>query len=238
MDVARSDTVGEPPVSTLPGPPAERRRALYRELPLLLAVALALTFAVRLLVVQAFYIPSVSMQPTLEVGDRLLVSKVAYRVGDITRGDVIVFDGRGSFAPLTATSDVGAPARVAGAVGGFLGLAPSERDYVKRVIGLPGDRVVCCGVDGRLTVNGVPLDEPYLFPADEAGVAAGDQPFDVLVPAGRLWVMGDHRDDSADSRAHLGDPGGGTVPVDRVVGEAVLRFWPFSSAGRPAGAGS
>ena len=231
MDVARSDTVGharalDDPVSTDPGTRAAVRRPLSRELPLLVGVALVLTLFVRLFVAQAFYIPSGSMQPTLEVDDRVLVSRLAYRFGDVQRGDVVVFDGRGSFAPVEPVNKPGLPARVAQAIGTTLGISPSERDYVKRVIGLPGDRVVCCE-SGQLTVNGVPLGEPYVMPGD----AASNQPFDVLVPTGRLWVMGDHRSSSADSRAHLGDPGGGTVPLDRVVGEVVLRFWPVRDLG-------
>ena len=231
MDVARSDTVGharalDDPVSTDPGTRAAVRRPLSRELPLLVGVALVLTLFVRLFVAQAFYIPSGSMQPTLEVDDRVLVSRLAYRFGDVQRGDVVVFDGRGSFAPVEPVNKPGLPARVAQAIGTTLGISPSERDYVKRVIGLPGDRVVCCE-SGQLTVNGVPLREPYVMPGD----AASNQPFDVLVPTGRLWVMGDHRSSSADSRAHLGDPGGGTVPLDRVVGEVVLRFWPMRDLG-------
>ena len=231
MDVARSDTVGhdlalDDPVSTDPGPRAAPRRPLSRELPVLVGVSLVLTLFVRLFVGQAFYIPSGSMQPTLEVGDRVLVSRLAYRFGDVQRGDVVVFDGRGSFAPVEPPTSGSLPARVAQAIGRPLGITASERDYVKRVIGLPGDRVVCC-TSGRLTVNGAPLEEPYVMPGD----AASNQPFDVLVPAGRLWVLGDHRSNSADSRAHLGDPGGGTVPLDRVVGEVALRFWPVRDLG-------
>lgn len=232
MDVARSDTVGharalDDPVSTDPGTRAAvSHRPLSRELPVLVGIALVLTLFVRLFVAQAFYIPSGSMQPTLEVDDRVLVSRLAYRFGDVQRGDVVVFDGRGSFAPVEPVDKPNLPARVAQAIGTTLGISPSERDYVKRVIGLPGDRVVCCE-SGRLTVNGEPLDEPYVMPGD----AASNQPFDVLVPTGRLWVMGDHRSSSADSRAHLGDPGGGTVPLDRVVGEVVLRFWPVRDLG-------
>ena len=193
---------------------------------MLVGIALVLTLFVRLFVAQAFYIPSGSMQPTLEVDDRVLVSRLAYRFGDVQRGDVVVFDGRGSFAPVEPVNKPNLPARAAQAIGTTLGISPSERDYVKRVIGLPGDRVVCCE-SGQLTVNGAPLDEPYVMPGD----AASNQPFDVLVPTGRLWVMGDHRSSSADSRAHLGDPGGGTVPLDRVVGEVVLRFWPVRDLG-------
>ncbi len=239
MDVARSDTLGhgsspDPDVSEDPARQGRPRRPLHRELPVLVAVALALTFLVRLLLVQAFYIPSGSMEPTLAVGDRVLVNKLADRPGDVRRGDVIVFDGRGSFLPSEAASAEGLLARAGAAVGTFLGVSASERDYVKRVVGLPGDHVVCCGEDGRLAVNGVPIDEPYVAPGD----APSDLPFDVVVPAGRLWVMGDHRSDSADSRSHLGDPGGGTVPLDRVVGEVAARFWPPSSLGTLATTGA
>jgi signal peptidase I len=198
------------------------------ELLVLVGVALAITFMVRLLVVQAFYIPSGSMEPTLHVGDRVLVSKLSYRLGEVQRGDVVVFDGRGSFAPLDAgTARGGALADLGQSAGTFLGVTPSERDFVKRVIGLPGDRVVCCDAAGLLTVNGRPLQEPYL----PAGEPASAEAFDVVVPAGRLWVMGDHRSDSADSRAHLGDPGGGTVPLDRVIGKVLVRFWPLTRLG-------
>jgi signal peptidase I len=208
--------------------PSGRQRPWTVELLVLVGIALAITFGVRLLVVQAFYIPSGSMEPTLHVGDRVLVSKLAYRLGEIHRGDVVVFDGRGSFAPLDgAGSSGGALASAGRSVGAFLGVAPSDRDFVKRVIGLPGDRVICCDAAGRLTVNGRPLTEPYLSAGDEASA----QPFDVVVPVGRLWVMGDHRSDSADSRAHLGDPGGGTVPLDRVVGKVLVRFWPLTRLG-------
>ncbi|GMA88823.1 hypothetical protein GCM10025868_40730 [Angustibacter aerolatus] len=196
-------------------------------MPVLAAVALVLALLVRVLFVQAFAIPSGSMEPTLDPGDRVLVSRIAYRVGDVQRGDVVVFDGQGSFSDAPP-APVGALARVVRAAGSAVGLRPSEHDFVKRVVGLPGDRVACCGTDGRLTVNGVPLDEPYVLPGD----SPSDVRFDVVVPPGRLWVMGDHRSDSADSRAHLGDPGGGTVPVERVVGRVVLRFWPLDRAGR------
>jgi signal peptidase I len=112
-------------------------------------------------------------------------------------------------------------------VGRTIGLAPpDERDFVKRVIGVPGDRVRCCDAQGRVTVNGAALDETsYLYP----GNAASEVSFDVVVPPGKLWVMGDHRAASSDSRAHLGDPGGGFVPEDRVIGRAFAVVWPLSN---------
>jgi signal peptidase I len=234
MDVAPHGTQAREPVPTAEGrgqAGGRRQGSLLRDLPVLVLIAVALTLVVRLLVVQAFYIPSGSMEPTLSVGDRVLVSKLAYVGRAVERGDVVVFDGGGTFARETpGAAGNGLLGRLATAVEGFLGVAPSERDFVKRVVGVGGDRVVCCDASGRLTVNGATLVEPYV----KAGDAASNVRFDVLVPPGRLWLLGDHRSESADSRAHLGDPGGGTVPVDRVVGKVVLTFWPVAHAGRPS----
>ncbi|WP_037913733.1 signal peptidase I [Actinacidiphila yeochonensis] len=150
-------------------------------------------------VVEPFQVPSSSMENTLKVGDRVLVDRLAYHFGGTPeRGDVIVFDGKDSFTTSSGT------------------------DYVKRVIGVGGDHIRCCDTQGRILVNGKAIDEPYLYPGD----VPSRTPFDIIVPPGRLWVMGDHRDDSADSRAHLGDPGGGTVPVDEVIGRAEWIAWP------------
>ncbi|MEF2528720.1 MULTISPECIES: signal peptidase I [Streptomyces] len=182
-------------------------------------------------VVQPFLIPSRSMEPTLRVGDRLLVNKLAYRFGDVPRrGDVVVFDGTGSFVP----EPDGAPGPLAGLVGGAasaLGIGgPSDTDFVKRVVGVGGDDVVCCDARGRLAVNGVPLAEPYLYPGD----APSKVPFRIVVPLDHLWVMGDHRSQSRDSRDHLGAPGGGMVPVEKVIGRADWIGWPPSRWGRTA----
>ncbi|OEU85886.1 hypothetical protein DB35_11695 [Streptomyces abyssalis] len=192
----------------------------------LCAVAASLLSALLLVsafVVQPFLIPSASMAPTLEVGDRILVNKLAYRIGNSpARGDVVVFDGRGSFMAEEGTggNPVTGLLREAGAAVGLV--RPSETDYVKRVIGVGGDRVRCCDKRGRIEVNGVPLDERYLYGGDDPSAV----PFDIEVPQGRLWVMGDHRSDSSDSRDHLGDAGGGTVPVERVIGRADAIAWP------------
>jgi signal peptidase I len=187
-------------------------------------LVLGLAVLIRTFLVQPFYIPSGSMENTLRVGDRVLVERVGYRLHDVRRGDVVVFDGVDSFV-REPPPDTGNPfVRAARGLGAALGLTSAgERAFVKRVIGVGGDRVRCCDPDGRLRVNGVPLDERgYLFPGDAPSL----RPFDVRVPQDRLWVMGDHRSASADSRARLGDPGGGTVPVDRVVGRAVAVVWP------------
>jgi signal peptidase I len=194
----------------------------------LAGVAVLVMLLVRGLLVQSFYVPSGSMEPTIEPGDRILVDKLVSGE-DLERGDVVVFDGTTTFAaadrrPHQADGLVGRTlASAASAVGIDLG----EQDFVKRVIGLPGDHVVCCDSSGRLTVNGTAVQEDYLHPGDKPS----DLTFDVVVPPGRLWVMGDHRSDSADSRAHLGDPGGGMVRVQDVVGRAVVTFWPLGRVG-------
>jgi signal peptidase I len=236
MSLARTTADGGapvPPPGDAVGPSVADRsgRRLSAELLVLLGIGLVITLLVRAFVVQAFYIPSASMEPTLHVGDRVLVSKLGYRFGDIHRGDVVVFDGTGTFVPEVAPT-TGTLSRVARSVGSFFGMAPSEHDFVKRVVGLPGDSVICCDALGRLEVNGASIPEPYLYPGDKASAV----PFSIVVPPGRLWVMGDHRSDSADSRAHLGDPGGGTVPEKRVIGRVVGIYWPLGRVGSVAGA--
>jgi signal peptidase I len=188
--------------------------------------ALAMSVLLKTLVFQAFWIPSESMETTLVVGDRVIVEKVTGRWRDVRRGDVVVFRDPGDW--LTAPVEPPGRNRASRAIGrglAFLGLAPdtSGDDLIKRVVGVPGDRVRCCDTRGRVSVNGVPLDEPYLFPGD----APSDLRFDVRVPPDRLWVMGDHRGFSQDSRAHQDDPRDGMVPLDHVIGRAVVIVWPI-----------
>jgi signal peptidase I len=195
---------------------------------LLAGIALLVMMLVRGFLVQSFYVPSGSMEPTIEPGDRILVNKLAD--GDsVRRGDVVVFDGTTTFAAadLTPHQDDGAIGKVLGEAASLVGVELGEQDFVKRVIGLPGDHVVCCD-RGRLTVNGKAIDETYVMPGDKPS----ELEFDITVPAGRLWVMGDHRSDSADSRSHLGDPGGGTVRLSDVIGRATATYWPLSRLGR------
>jgi signal peptidase I len=198
------------------------------------AVGLVLMVLLRALVAQSFFVPTASMAPTVEPGDRVLVNKLADRAG-LHRGDVIVFDGTSTFAAADRSprSSTGAIGRALGSVATAMGIQLGEQDFLKRILGLPGDRVVCCDAGGRLSVNGVSVAEHYL-PRD---AKASDEPFDVLVPPGRLWVMGDNRPVSADSRAHLGDPGGGMVLIDDVIGRASVIYWPLARAGGLPGSG-
>ncbi|MEU2129961.1 signal peptidase I [Streptomyces sp. NPDC018352] len=178
-------------------------------------------------VVQPFLIPSGSMEPTLRVGDRVLVNKLAYSSGSAPqRGDVVVFDGTGSF--VQEPPEQNPVAGLMHSVAASLGLAePAATDYVKRVVGVGGDRVVCCDKEGRIEVNGRPVVEDYLHPGD----APSQVRFDIVVPDGTLWMMGDHRSNSRDSRDHLGEPGGGMVPVDMVIGRVDWIGWPPSRLG-------
>lgn len=175
------------------------QRSFWVELPILVLVAVVVAFVVRTFLVQTFWIPSESMQNTLLVNDRVLVNKLIYDFREPHRGEVVVFE------PPTEWN-----------------VGTGKDDYIKRVIGIAGDRVVCCDSQGRITINGKPLSEDYLYPGD----APSEQPFDITVPPGRIFVMGDHRSASADSRVHL-EFNDGTVPVGRVVGRAFVVFWPL-----------
>lgn len=201
----------------------------WLEIPLTLVAALLLALLLKTFLVQIFYIPSGSMEDTLMIGDRVAVNRLEYRIDEPQRGDVVVFDGVGSFIPEELAPAGEDPiSAFLSEVGRTLGLIPPpDTVFVKRVIGVGGDRVTCCDDQGRLLVNGQPLDEPYLYPGDVPSMT----PFDVLVPDGALWMMGDHRSASADSRSHLGDPGGGMVPVDRAIGKVFAKIWPFDRWG-------
>ena len=217
-----------------------QKTSFWRELPFLVLIALVLALLIKTFLVQAFYIPSGSMENTLQGGpfnnhpedhkhhpyDRVLVNKLIYRIRDIHRGEIVVFRGPKSwqdapeFVSHTPSNPIG---RFFHDIGSAIGVAaPSSKDFIKRVIGVGGDHVVCDG-RGPVTVNGVPLREPYIYP----GSKPSDTPFDVVVPKGRLWVMGDNRAGSADSRSHQGDHGG-TIPASDVIGRAFVVVWPPS----------
>jgi signal peptidase I len=205
----------------------KRKRPFWRDLTVIVIAALVLTILLKAFVVQVFSIPSGSMENTLLPGDRILVSKLVYRFRPIERGDIVVFSGSGSWDPVTPPPS-NPFTRLWGDVTNLVGIAGPGTDYVKRVIGVPGDHVVCCNAKGQVTVNGVALSEKsYIYP----GAAPSQMRFNITVPTGRLWVMGDNRADSDDSRYRIGDPGGGTIPESAVVGRAFLIIWPLSRFG-------
>lgn len=195
-------------------------RSFLRETGIVVVAALVLSLIIKTFLAQAFYIPSVSMEPTLMVGDRLVVNKLVPQVMDIHRGDVVVFLDPGGWLDtephqLTPVEQVLT----------WVGLLPEHADehVIKRVIGTGGDHVVCCTAEGLITVNGQPITEPYIVP----GAVPSERPFDVVVPADHLFVLGDNRPRSADSRFHAGAVGGGFVPVSNVVGRAFVITWPL-----------
>jgi signal peptidase I len=200
-----------------------------REIVLVLVIALGLSLLIKTFLMQAFFIPSGSMENTLLVGDRVLVSKLTPGAFDLKHGDIIVFSDSGKWLSASEHQSEGQIRDGIRSALMFVGLLPADSDehLIKRVIGLPGDKVVCCDAQERVTVNGKALDEPYLYPGDEPS----DKRFSITVPAGRLWVMGDHRSDSADSRAHSSLPGGGTIPLSDVVGKAFVKVWPLNRFG-------
>ena len=215
-------------------PPA--KKSFLRELPGIVLTALVISVLIKTFLVQAFYIPSGSMENTLLVNDRVLVNKLTDKPDEIHRGDVVVFRDPGGWL----NNGLAAPEGRGGILGAlrdglvFVGLAPAvgEEDLIKRVIGVAGDTVACCD-QGRLTVNGVRLEEGYLFPGDDPSLES----FTVTVPEGQLWVMGDHRSVSEDSRAHRNLPGKGFVPVADVIGRAFTIVWPLDRSqllSRPA----
>ncbi|MGH3282295.1 MAG: signal peptidase I [Trebonia sp.] len=202
----------------------KRKRHFWRDLVVIVVAALVLVILLKTFVFQVFSIPSGSMEDTLFPGDRIVVSKVVYDFRPIERGDVVVFSGAGSWDP-----PVRPPSnwfvRIWDDARNLVGIAGPGTDYVKRVIGVPGDHVACCNASGQVTVNGVPLAESsYVYPGD----VPSSLRFNVTVPPGRLWVMGDNRGNSDDSRYRANDPGGGTIPESAVVGRTFLIIWPLS----------
>jgi signal peptidase I len=185
-------------------------RTFWRELPILLAVAILVAILVRAFILQTFFIPSGSMEHTLNINDRVLVNKLVYDFRDPARGEVIVFNSPVAWRTL-----------------------PNEKDFIKRVVGIGGDHVACCDANGRIAVNNVALDEPYLNADGGPDTPSSPNKFDVVVPASRLWVMGDNRFFSGDSRQQFLNTGNimsATIPVSSVVGRAFVLFWPLGRA--------
>ncbi|MGD0239665.1 MAG: signal peptidase I [Streptosporangiaceae bacterium] len=217
----------EPDTSDSPAKAAKQKKAksFARELLTIVLAAAVLTLLVKGFLVQVYRIPSASMENTLEIGDRVLVNKVIYRFRDVARGDIVVFSGQDSWGPDAPPPSSNPVVRLFDDVLAGLGLHSDQTYYIKRVIGLPGDHVVCCDAQGRITVNGVALNESqYVYPGEQPSTIK----FSVVVPSGHLWVMGDHRGDSEDSRYHPDDPGGGAIPESQVVGRAFFIVWPPS----------
>ncbi len=215
---------------------APRRRSrgvgrFIRDIVIIFLAAILISVGIKTFLVRSFYIPSPSMENTLLVNDRILVNELEPRFIPIRHGDVVVFRDPGGWLgdnlpPVQKQAPVAAAIDWALSIVGLS--APDSNDHlIKRVIGLPGDKVTCCNALGQVSVNGVPLDEPYIKP-DPDNPDAVATPFSVTVPKGDLWVMGDNRGDSADSSAHVSGPTHGFVPISDVVGRAFVITWPAS----------
>jgi len=204
---------------------SKKTNSFIRETAVVVVSALVLSVLVRTFIFQAFYVPSASMENTLLVNDRIVVSKISTRITGVHRGDVVVFHDPSSWLGDGYSNPYGTK------FGHFLqyvGIVPanSGKDLVKRVIGVGGDRIQCCDSEGRIMRNGKGIDEPYIRP----GSVTNQVNFDVLIPEGFVFVMGDNRGNSEDSRFHL-DLNNGLVPLKDVVGRVSMRVWPLSRIG-------
>jgi len=204
-----------------------RKGSVLREFPILVIVALAVSLVIKTFIVQFFFIPSGSMENTLQIQDRVAVNKIPFVSRNISRGDVVVFRDPANWLPEPFTAGenkVMAKIRTGLETVGVLP-NPAKQYLVKRVIGVAGDHVICCAKGGKLTINGKTTDEPYIF----AGNKPSEMEFNVTVPAGKIWVMGDHRGSSADSRYHQEDVNHGFVPVSKVTGRVYAIIWPLKN---------
>ncbi|SCY22848.1 signal peptidase I [Microbacterium sp. LKL04] len=213
-----------------------RRRGPWpfiRDVLVILLVAILVSFLVKTFLVRSFYIPSGSMENTLLKGDRILVDELTPRFGDYERGDVVVFKDPGGWLPTTYRPEEPPLTAAVDWLGSLVGLSASDSEdhLIKRVIGLPGDHVVCCNTLGQVTVNDVPIDETPYVALSPSQSAPDEFDYDVTVPEGSVWVLGDNRDNSQDSRYQQEQPGHGFVPIDNIVGRAFLITWPFDRFG-------
>jgi len=201
--------------------------SLLKELPILIVVALVVSLFIKSFLVQFFYIPSGSMENTLQVQDRVAVNKVPFISDNIKRGDIVVFRDPNNWLPENLENSSNSLTSKAKSLLVTVGVLPNpaKQYLVKRVVGVAGDRIVCCADSGKLSINGVEVTEPYIYGGD----APSDMKFDVTVPEGKLWVMGDHRGASADSRYHQDDINSGFVPLKTVSGRVVAVIWPFKN---------
>lgn len=206
---------------------AKAKKSSLRELPVLLVSALILSVLVKTFFIQFFYIPSGSMENTLLVNDRVGVNKLGAIFSEIKRGEVVVFRDPANWLTAPYDDKTGLSKVIRDSLV-FVGVMPdpAKQYLIKRVIGVGGDRVVCCNAEGKIEVNGVAVNEPYIYPGDKPS----DSNFEVKVPEGFIWVMGDHRGASADSRFHTDDPNKGMVPLDKVTGRALFVVWPLKNA--------
>jgi signal peptidase I len=204
-----------------------RKRSFLQEFPILVVVALVVSLFIKTFVVQFFFIPSGSMENTLQIDDRVAVNRIPFIANDIKRGDVVVFRDPDNWLP--AANSESAPLVIAKVKAALVAVGvlpnPAKQYLVKRVVGVAGDHVVCCTTTGKITVNGKEMVEPYIY----AGNVPSDMNFDVTVPKGKLWVMGDHRGASADSRFHQEDINKGFVPLNRVTGRVLAVIWPIKN---------
>lgn len=206
-----------------------RKGSFLREFPILVGVALAVSLIIKTFLVQFFYIPSGSMENTLQIKDRVAVNKLPFISKHISRGDVVVFRDPANWLPPVyemPSNKIVTTLREGLVTVGVLP-NPAKQYLVKRVIGVAGDHIVCCDVKGNLKINGKSAVEPYIF----AGNKPSEMQFNVTVPKGKIWVMGDHRGASADSRYHQDDVNNGMVPLDRVTGRVYGVIWPFKNFG-------
>lgn len=205
---------------------ASRSRRFWRfvrDVIIVAIVLLLLAWGSKVFFIRVFSIPSASMSATLQIGDRVMVNQLQAGEGSFSRGDVVVFHDSQDWVP---DAPVASKSPVEVVLETLKIIDPPEEQYViKRVVGLPGDHVVCCDAQLRVSVNGVPVTEPYLHDP-QLGSSFG-LPFDVVVPEGSVWVMGDNRQNSSDSRRHQGQPGRGFVPISDVVGTALAVTWPI-----------
>ena len=204
-----------------------KKGSLLREIPIIIVAALVVSVVVKTFLIHFFYIPSGSMENTLQIKDRVAVNKVPFISNSISRGDVVVFRDPDDWLPEIVDYDTNKYVSKAKSALVAVGVLPNpaKQYLVKRVIGVEGDHIVCCTKGGKLTINDVEVTEPYIF----AGNKPSEMKFDVTVPEGKLWVMGDHRGASADSRYHQDDINKGFIPLSRVTGRVVAVIWPFKN---------